>query len=96
MKNVKKRKYPKLMDLKGLITARGENYREMAKKTNMSSTAFSNKMNGFSVFDLTEANALALELDIPEDELSKYFFPNFNAFCNKSNGDFKRRERLNL
>lgn len=62
--------------LKGYIVEKGETYSSCAEATNMSITAFSNKMNGKSSFDIIEINALVHFLKMDIDTASEIFLQN--------------------
>lgn len=60
--------------LKGYIVEKKKTYADCAKATNMSVTAFSNKMNGISAFDIIEINALIVFLEMPISLAVEIFF----------------------
>ena len=64
---------PTLERLKGRIKDRNMSYSSLANDIGISLSAFNNKINGRSAFDIVEAGALSSVLDIsPEDIV--YFF----------------------
>ena len=69
-----KHKYRELIELKGLIREKRLNYNLMAQKIGISISAFSNKINGKTVFTLLEALDIISILEIDANEISKYFF----------------------
>lgn len=66
-------KYPVLNKLKGKITEQGESYRSIAVKTGISLNTLSNKINGYSLFDIIEAAKLCNALKIPPEEIPIFF-----------------------
>lgn len=62
-----------LLELKGKIRENKTSYRELAKKIGMSTNTLSNKINGYSAFDIVEASQIADVLGIPPDKIA-YFF----------------------
>lgn len=71
----KSRRYPELSALKGRIREKGSSYRELASAIGMSLNAFSDKINGFYVFSLSEAESIADYLDIGLADMGYIFFP---------------------
>ena len=61
--------------LKGLLVEKGKTYEECAKAIKISVTAFSNKMNGKSNFDVVEINALSTYLELTKVEAQEIFLP---------------------
>lgn len=72
---MKKRKYDEMKALKGLIKRKNISYRMFAEKMEMSLDAINNKLNGYTAFNLHEAEKIIKILDIRENEVNKYFFP---------------------
>lgn len=66
-------KYPILNRLKGKIKEEGETYRTVSAKTGIPLNSLSNKINGYSLFDISEAADLCNALKIPPEEIP-YFF----------------------
>ena len=58
----------KLNILKGKLVEKEKTYAECAKILFISTTAFSDKMNGRSSFRVDEANALSNYLDLSQEE----------------------------
>lgn len=70
----KRRKYLKLNLLKGRIRERNTSYRELSEGIGIAVNTLSDKINGFYAMSIPEAEAIALFLEIPPNELDKYFF----------------------
>lgn len=66
--------YRELVELKGLMREKKVTYENLAEHLKMSISAFSNKINGKSVFSVSEANAIIMFLDIPKEKIYVYFF----------------------
>lgn len=64
---------PELSKLKGRIREKGSNYRDISKEIGMSLSAFNDKMNGRTAFDIVEASKVAAILDISPENIA-YFF----------------------
>lgn len=62
--------FPKL---RGRIAERGLTQTELAGKLELSIQGFNAKMNGRSVFNLSEIKKLIDELDIKDDEIKDFF-----------------------
>ena len=77
-----KQKYPELRKIKGRITEKGETYRSVSEKTGISLNSLSNKINGYSLFDLNEAAKICAVLEIPQTEIANFFEINV-AYRNK-------------
>lgn len=69
------KKYPALNSLKGKIRESDSNYRELARRIGMSPATLSDKINGYSAFDIDEVNRIVNELRIEPEEIVKFFFP---------------------
>lgn len=69
-------KYPELNVLKGKIREKGETYRSMSEKTGIPLNTFSNKLNGYSLFDITEVISICSVLDIPPEQIPYFFTKN--------------------
>lgn len=67
-------KYRELVELKGILREKKINYETLAQYLEMSISALSNKINGKSVFDILEANKIAEFIEIPKEEIPRYFF----------------------
>lgn len=63
----------KLKRLKERISEKGETYSSLSKEIGISLSAFNNKINGRSSFDIIEASQLSSILDIEPQEIV-YFF----------------------
>lgn len=59
--------------LKGKLIEKGMTYEDCSTILNISITAFSNKMNGKSVFTVPEANKLSNALDLDNIEKCEIF-----------------------
>lgn len=70
---MRSKKYNELLKLKGKITEKKKNYREISREVGLSLSAFNDKMNGYSAFDIVEAAKIAKILEIPTEEIP-YFF----------------------
>ena len=63
----------KLDKLKGRIKEKGSSYKILSNALGISLSAFNNKVNGRSAFDIIEASELSSILDIPPEEISNFF-----------------------
>lgn len=73
----KKRRYAELNALKGRIREKGTSYRKLAEELRISTTALSDKINGFQAFTITEAEKIANLLDIEPCNVVKFFMPSY-------------------
>ena len=64
---------PKHNKLKGRIREKGTNYTRLAQDLGISVSAFNNKINGRSEFDIVEAGKLSSILDIPPRDIINFF-----------------------
>ena len=64
---------PKLNKLKQRIKECDMNYKALASAIGISVSAFNNKINGRSAFDIIEASALSSILDITPQEITIFF-----------------------
>lgn len=64
-----------LKELKGKIRQEGSSYRKVSKAAGMSLKTFNNKINGYSAFDVDEAERIMKELHIELDDMARYFVP---------------------
>lgn len=64
---------PKLDKLKKRIKESNKSYRVLANALGISTSAFNNKMNGRSAFDIIEASQLSSILDISPQEITIFF-----------------------
>lgn len=67
------RKYVELTYLKGRITEQKKTYRSVSENTGIPLNSLSNKLNGYSLFDILEMDALCQELNIIPSEIPKFF-----------------------
>jgi transcriptional regulator with XRE-family HTH domain len=72
---MKIRKYAELNALKGRIREKKSSYQSLSEKMGVSKNALNDKINGYSVFNIDEVGFLVEELDIPDREIIRYFFP---------------------
>ena len=68
------KKYRELVELKGILREKIINYEALSKYLKMSLSAFSNKINGKSVFNLLEANKIGQLVGIKKEDMGIYFF----------------------
>ena len=71
----KRKRYPELTALKGLIREKKSSYRELAKEIGMGVSVFSDKINGFYAFSGPEIEAIGQYLEIDPKEVAKFFLP---------------------
>ena len=64
---------PELVLLKARIREKKSSYGKLCNALGISYTAFWNKINGRSAFDIVEASKLAAILDISPDEITIFF-----------------------
>ncbi len=69
-------KHPELKKLKGLMREKGETYRSLSKKTGIPLNTLSNKINGYSLFDICESVSMCSVLDIDLRDIPIFFAPN--------------------
>lgn len=62
-----------LSKLKGRIREKNSSYRSISNEIGMSLSAFNDKMNGKTAFDIVEASKVAAILDISPEDISKFF-----------------------
>lgn len=74
MKKNKIKKYRELVELKGLMREKKITYQEMADFLEMALSAFSNKINGFSIFNIVEVDKICEKLNICKTNIPIYFF----------------------
>lgn len=72
--NMKKEKrYPTLYKIKGRIKEKGETYRTLSRKTGIKLNTLSDKINGYSLFDIVEAGNICIVLSIPPEQIPIFF-----------------------
>ena len=71
----KERKYRELRELKGKLRAEGKSYKDVAEEVGMEVATLSNKINGHAEFKLNEIEKLVAILNIKQENIAKYFFP---------------------
>lgn len=67
-------KYRELVELKGVLREKKINYETLSKYLRMSMSALSNKINGKSVFLLSEVAEIVKIVGIEKENIHKYFF----------------------
>lgn len=63
-----------LVELKGIMREKKITYVEMAEYLGMALSAFSNKINGKSIFNILEANKIMEKLNVEKENAYIYFF----------------------
>lgn len=71
----REKKHPELLALKGKIREENTTYLELAKKIGMDPSTFSNKINGYTAFTTDEVHLIVEKLNINEENIIRYFFP---------------------
>lgn len=71
---MRERKYEEMTNLKKLIKRKNISYRKLAEDMHMSLNAINNKLNGYTVFNIYEAEKMMIILGIGNNEIKKYFF----------------------
>ena len=71
----KQKKHTELSVLKGKIRAEKTNYEKVSKKMGIETATLSNKINGYTTFNITEVEKLVAILNIDMDDINYYFFP---------------------
>lgn len=69
-----KKRYPVYDKIKTLLFDKKMTYEELATQLNISTTTLSNKLNGEQDFWQTEIIDICKQLEIPNEEVTKYFF----------------------
>lgn len=59
--------------LRALIVMRGKKIKDIAKQMNISRDALSKKLSGKTPFNLKDIKKLMEILEIPEEDIAKYF-----------------------
>lgn len=67
-------KYRELVELKGILREKKVTYDTLSKYLKMSLSALSNKINGKSIFTLTEVIKICELVGIPKENIYVYFF----------------------
>lgn len=73
----KKKRYPELAALKGLIREKGTSYRKLAIEVGMSTNSLNGKVNGLYAMTCSEMEKIAELLDIDPKDIAKYFLPTY-------------------
>lgn len=68
------KKYRELVELKGLLREKKINYETLAKFLKMSLSALANKINGKSVFNLSEVLRIVNFVGLKKEDIPTYFF----------------------
>lgn len=63
-----------LVELKGLLREKKLTYEKMSEYVGISVSAFSDKINGNTVFNLVELAKIVRKAEIQPEDISKYFF----------------------
>lgn len=74
VKKNREKKCRELVELKGLMREKKITYQEMADYLQIALSAFCNKINGISIFDIVEANKISKKLEICKNNIHIYFF----------------------
>ena len=69
------RKHSELNALKGKIRAEKTNYKEVAIKMGIEISTLNNKINGYTAFNISEAEKMVEILNIDVENINFYFFP---------------------
>lgn len=68
------KRYKELVKLKGILREQKITYTEISEKLHMSVSAFSNKINGKTLFNIVEISILITVLEISLNDVGKIFF----------------------
>ncbi len=71
---MKVKKYRELVELKGILRQKKINYKTLANLLEISLSALSNKINGYSLFDILEVDKISKIINIKREEIVIYFF----------------------
>ena len=74
---MREKKYEEMTNLKKLIKRKNISYRKLAEDMQMSLNAINNKLNGYTVFNIYEAEKMMIILGIGNNEIKKYYFSSF-------------------
>ena len=85
MAKKKRKKYPELNALKGLIREKGASYRRIADEIGMGTNTLSNKINGFYPMTAAEMEQIATILDINPGDVARFFMPSYCDSHQKAN-----------
>ena len=85
---MKCRKYSEMKELKNLIRRKNMSYRRLAGAIGISTDAINNKLNGYTAFNLYEAEKIINILDISAEDINRYFFGNHCETQQKSGRDY--------
>ena len=70
------KKYPELRKLKSKMVEEKETYRSMSEKSGISLNSLNNKLNGYTLFDISEVASVCSILKIPPEEIPIFFNQN--------------------
>lgn len=85
MAKKKRKKYPELNALKGLIREKGASYRRIADEIGMGTNTLSNKINGYFAFTGDEMQQIATILGIDPKDITYFFLPSYCETHQKAN-----------
>lgn len=71
---LKVKKYRELVELKGILRQKKINYETLANLLEISLSALSNKINGYSLFDILEVDKISKIIKIKREDIVVYFF----------------------
>ena len=81
---MKCKKYDEMTELKNLIRRKNMSYRRLASAIGISTDAINNKLNGYTSFNLNEAEKIIEILGISSEEINRYFF---GKYCETQQND---------
>ena len=70
---MQKKRYSELNKLKGLMVEKKETYRSLSKKSGIPLNTLNSKLNGYSLFDITETLSVCSILEIAPAEIPIFF-----------------------
>lgn len=69
----KEKRYPTLYKIKGRVKEKGETYRTLSEKADINLNTLSDKINGYSLFDIEEVGRICVVLAIPGEQIANFF-----------------------
>lgn len=69
----KEKRYPTLYKIKGRVKEKGETYRTLSEKADINLNTLSDKINGYSLFDIEEVGRICVVLSIPREQIANFF-----------------------
>lgn len=69
----KEKRYPTLYKIKGRVKEKGETYRTLSEKVDINLNTLSDKINGYSLFDIEEVGRICVALSIPREQIANFF-----------------------